>query len=243
MAPQELNATESGFQAAWPGTDLGDFRPSQHTYQGYDMDSLPPLPVERFDGSLGWLGDPGEALPKDVAEMDQISAALGEAGLTLPDDFVKLLTHENLRRALDRVSCTACWTYVSGPFVSPVDPADRLVMFFRDQQDCVIWYLYLRPGKDGASTESFVVHSYRQLEYEEELRAEGRLDEVEETVDSPSAEFFWCAPSTEQFAFRFWVEGRLWFALSGDSDEGFDADMEAYVAHYRRAQELEQNRS
>jgi hypothetical protein len=53
---------------------------------------------------------------------------------------------------------TGCWTDISQPLPSPVEPGAFLVRFLRDQQDCVIWYLYLRP-----SGETFVVHSHLDL--------------------------------------------------------------------------------
>ncbi|MGW0840080.1 hypothetical protein ACWD26_07935 [Streptomyces sp. NPDC002787] len=37
---------------------------------------------------------------------------------------------------------------------SPVGPGASLVRFFRDQQDCVLWYFCLRPGSSP-----FIVHS------------------------------------------------------------------------------------
>lgn len=243
MPKHEIDAPESGFRAAWAGTDLGRFRPSRGTYELYPSESLPPLPEGRFTGSYDWLGDPGEPVAEHVAAMDQVSAKLAEANLTLPDDFVALMTREHLHGALDKVSCTCCWTYLAGPFPSPQDPAARMVMFFRDQQDCVLWYLYLRPAADGSGTESFVTHSFRNLGYEDELRSAGTeeaLQELKELTEDPYNVISWCAPSTEQFAYRFWIEGKLWFAASGDtSNNDLTPDMRAYLSHYERAQEQE----
>ncbi|HEV2635798.1 MAG TPA: hypothetical protein VGX23_11665 [Actinocrinis sp.] len=238
MAPRELSAEESGFRALWAGTDLDRFRPGMGTYELYPSESLPPLPADRFTGTFDWLGEPGEPVAEQVAEVDRIAASLAEAGLTLPDEFVTMLTHQNYHRALDQVSCTCCWTYLAGPFPSPVDPAARVVMFFRDQQDCVVWYLYLRPAADGSGTESFVAHSFRQLEYEQELRDSGTeqaLKELAAIAEDPYGEFSWCAPGIEQFAYRFWIEGKLWFTLSGDSQDEPNPALDAYLAHYKQA--------
>ena len=236
MTRPELTAEESGFRATWAGTDLDEYRSSRGTYEMYPPETLPPLPVERFTGTFDWMREPGEPVAEHVARVDQIAAKLAESGLELPEDFVALMTREHLHGALDKVSCTCCWTYLSGPFTSPVDPTARLVMFFRDQQDCVIWYLYLRPRADGSGTESFVALSYRQFEYEEELRAtatEESLKELKALSEDPYGEIFWCAASVEHFAYRFWIEGKLWFTLSGDADIA-DAsdDMRAYLAFY-----------
>lgn len=239
MAQRGLSAEESGFQPLWAGTDLGEFRPSRGTYELYPYESLPQLPEDRFTSSFDWLGEPGEPVAELAARTDQISAALAEAGLALPEEFVTLTTRTNFHKALDQVSCTACWSYLAGPFASPTDPAARLVMFYRDQQDCVLWYLYLRPaadgsGTDGSGTESFVVCSFRQFEEEEESQA---APETAERVAPENSGIFWCAPSIEQFAYRSWIEGKLWFYLSGDSaDDALTADMESYLAPYKHVQ-------
>ena len=109
-----------------------------------------------------------------------------------------------------------------------------MVRFLRDQQDCVQWYLYLR-----ANGESFVVHSYRDLEYEAELRESGTPDDLEQLAeidDDPDCEIFWCAPTIEIFAYRFWTENSLWFALhDGQPINGLSAAQRAYLEHYASA--------
>ena len=40
-----------------------------------------------------------------------------------------------------------------------------------------------------------------------------------------------CAPTFEEFAYRFWVENRLWFAVHGDGPPSEPALAE-YLAHY-----------
>ncbi|WP_255420888.1 hypothetical protein [Micromonospora sp. HM5-17] len=37
----------------WVGTRLGPYRPCDGTYSTYPVDSLPPLPTHRFDGTFG----------------------------------------------------------------------------------------------------------------------------------------------------------------------------------------------
>ena len=78
-----------------------------------------------------------------------------------------------------------------------------------------MWYLYLRP-----SGETFVVHSYYSLE---DLPA----------GEEASAKIFWCAPSFEQFAYRFWIENRLWSALNEVRDEPLTPELADYLAHYQ----------
>lgn len=221
----------SPFRGSWCATDLADYRPCQFTYERYPIESLPPLDEASFTGDFPWRGDLGPVLEEQTAAIGQLAAVLADVGLTLPADFVTYMTRSNLYLCLDEVSCTCCWTSLSAPLPSPVEPEARMVRFFRDQQDCVMWYLYLRP-----TGESFVVHSYRDLEYEAEVRAGDDPDEIESLPDfddDPAYEIFWCAPTTEIFAYRFWTENTLWSALhSGQPLDTFDEAQLAYLNHY-----------
>jgi hypothetical protein len=208
------------FQTGWCATDLGDYRPCAGTYERYSYDSIPVLDQARFTGMFDWVDELGEIDPDAVAKMEELNRQLAEVGLALPRDFVTFQTHTELSEILDAVSVTACWSSVSEkPIPSPVEPGAFLIRFLTDQQDCVMWYLYLRP-----SGETFVVHSYYSLE------------------DLPSGEkaaakIFRCAPSFEQFAYRFWIENRLWSALNESRNEPLPPELESYIAHYRRSGE------
>lgn len=219
------------FRGSWCATDLGDYRPCRFTYERYAIESLPPLDEVSFSGDFVWRGGVGDVVVEQASAIERLAAELAEAGLGLPADFVTYMTRSNLYQCLDEVSCTGCWTSLSAPMPSPVEPEARMVRFFRDQQDCVLWYLYLRPGG-----ESFVVHSYRDLEYEAEVRAGGDAGEIEDLPDfdaDPDFEIFWCAPTVEVFAYRFWMENTLWFALQGgQAGEDLGAAQLAYLDHY-----------
>ncbi len=94
-----------------------------------------------------------------------------------------------------------------------------------------MWYLYLRPGG-----ETFIVHSYRDLEYEAEVRATGDPEEIEDLPDydhDPEYEIFWCAPTVEVFCYRIWMESRIQAALRKGGDvDSLDPQARAYLAHY-----------
>ena len=221
------------FRGSWCATDLGDHRPCRFTYERYPIESLPPLDEASFLGDFAWHGDVGSVIDEQVTTIERLAAELAEVGLALPADFVTYMTRSNLHLFLDEVSCTCCWTNLSRPLPSPIEPEARMVRFFRDQQDCVLWYLYLRP--DG---ESFVVHSYRDLEYELEVRSGGDADEIESLPDfdnDPDYEIFWCAPTVEVFAYRFWTENTLRLALHGRQPiEDLDEAQLTYLRHYTR---------
>lgn len=223
-----LSAT--GFDAAWCATGLGAYRDCRYTYERYPYDSLPPLDSGRYTGAFTWLGEPGEPVPGQVARIEGLAARLAAEGITLPADFATFHTSGKLHRALDEVSVTCCWTDLSEPLPCPVEPGAVLVRFLRDQQDCVIWYLRLRP-----SGEACVVHSHLDYEFEYEARrvgeeSDGDLDDMEEQ----RAAITWCAPSFEEFAHRFWIENRLWLAIRDDKLSDLDDELRRYVDHYAR---------
>ncbi|MFD4591473.1 hypothetical protein [Streptomyces rubiginosohelvolus] len=216
------------FDAAWCATDLGKYRACRYTYEQYSLDSLPPLDSSQFTGAFPWLGEAGDSIPRQVIELNGLARDLAAKGLTLPRDFVTFQTTENLYGSLDEVSVTGCWTNLSDPLPSPVEPGAFLVRFFRDQQDCVIWYLYLRP-----TGEAFVVYSALDYEFEYEARRDGEETQTDlEDAEQQRAAILWCAPSFEEFAHRFWIENRLWRAVNSGESPVLEPRLQDYLNHY-----------
>lgn len=216
------------FDASWCATDLGGYRPCRYTYERYPYASLPPLDPARFTAAFEWLGGVGEPVPGKVTKLGGLAGDLAVSGLTLPRDFVVFQTGADLSGALDKVSVTSCWTDISDPLPSPVEPGAFLVRFLRDQQDCVIWYLYLRP-----SGEAFVVHSH--IDYEHEYQARRAGEETWTDLDDRAeqlAAINWCAPSFEEFAHRFWIENRLWHEVNGGDVARLEPQLRDYLRHY-----------
>ncbi|MFD9158205.1 hypothetical protein [Streptomyces goshikiensis] len=231
MTTENAGNTEpgAGFEAAWCATDLGEHRPCRYTYEHYAYESLPPLDSARFTGDFAWLGGPGAASPERGAALEALDGALAAHGLALSADFIAFQAGERTHRALDEVSVTACWTSISQPLPCPGEPGAFLVRFLRDQQDCVLWYLCLRP-----SGETFVVWSPVDFAYEYERGGEG--GEGGEGAASGAAELRaeirWCAPSFEEFAYRFWAENRIWHAVHGSGPAELDRPLRDYLGHY-----------
>ncbi|WP_424569005.1 hypothetical protein [Streptomyces sp. CH-036] len=216
------------FDAAWCATGLGKYRACRYTYEEYSPDSLPPLDSSHFTGAFPWLGEAGDLIPRQVIELNGLARDLAAKGLTLPRDFVTFQTTENFYGSLDEVSVTGCWTNLSDPLPSPVEPGAFLVRFFRDQQDCVIWYLYLRP-----TNEAFVVYSALDYEFEYEARRDGEETQTDlEDAEQQRAEILWCAPSFEEFAHRFWIENRLWRAVNDGESPVLEPRLQDYLNHY-----------
>jgi hypothetical protein len=229
MLPNAGRHAYGGFRKTLCGIERPDMTGSQFgMWGGRPSDDCPgctaaPLDEESFAGDFAWFGDPGDPLGYRTAVTDPIAADLAGDGLSLPADFLALITRASLHRCLDREDGSA-WTDVAGPLPSPANPADRMVLFFRDQQSCIMWYLYLHH-----SGRSAVVCSDRDFTDEPGLMY-GPDGEI---VPPRPPEIFWCAPSVEIFAYRFLVEARLWFAIHDKQRAGeLDSELLAYLAHY-----------
>ncbi|HST83423.1 MAG TPA: hypothetical protein VLL08_16955 [Kineosporiaceae bacterium] len=166
-------------------------------------------------GDFRWLGDRGPRHDGNTARLADLAELLAAVGVTLPADFIAFYSWSGWAAQLDTVSVTGCWTRLGpSPIFSPVEPGAFLVRFLSDQQDCVTWYLYLRRGRPA-----FVVHSYG-------------LDFLDETDEEDAGVIYRCASSFEEFAYRFWVENRIWSHLN-DSDAGtLPPEFAEYLAHY-----------
>jgi hypothetical protein len=243
------------FEATWPGIELGDYRACGGTYEDYPYSSLPILDNSQFTGHFDWLPDHGGVDPAQSACIAELDRQLGAARLALPVDFVRYHTHANLSWTLVRVSGTGCGCTLLAPYPdesqdledlplrfrnhlipSPAEPGAYLIRFLADQQDCLTWYLYLRPPD-----ETFVVHSYG-LEWEVDddgtpayLRPGVFPKYLQPAEQVGFAKIFWCAPSFEQFVYRFWIENAIVDALFSDPKKALTADQAAYLDHYRRA--------
>ncbi|MFG2339461.1 hypothetical protein [Streptomyces yangpuensis] len=216
------------FPTGWCATDLGNLRPCASTYEVYPLESLPPLEAAHLDTGFDWLGGAGGPRSGHTEHLAAVQRELAEAGLALPEGFTAFYSSEHLCRAFDEVSVTACWSHLSAPLHSPAEDGARLVRFLRDQQDCVIWYLYLRP-----SGEAFVVLSHLELE------SAGWWAQGEPTEDVRAAvasSLMRCADTFEEFAYRFVVENELWMqAHSADAESPLPPRLRAYADHYASA--------
>jgi len=194
-------------------TDLGVYRPCRYTYERYPLDSVPSV-LDAL-GGFRWLGDRGQRNAGNVDLLTRLQMSLTAVGVALPNDFVEFHCWDGWAAELDTVSMTGCWTRVGPlPTFSPVEPGAFLVRFMSDQQDCVTWYLYLRRGKPA-----FVVHAYG-------------LDFDYDDDDEDFGVIYGCASSFEEFAYRFWVENRIWRHLH-DPDAGpLPPRLAGYLAHY-----------
>jgi FAD-linked oxidoreductase len=216
------------FKPGWWGTGLGRYRACDGTYCYSPYDSLPPL--TNFDGTLSWLGALPDHLdaqlevhrndPSERGQIDALAEQARQLGLTLPPAFVELMGSSELQ---DRVpSCTACYFKLSERII-PCPGAEQgsILRFLNDQQDVLLWYLYLTP--DGGAR---VIVSPYALDDGEELTDVGRANVLSQTVEA--------APTFDEFIYRFWLENTIWFKLN-ESGATFSPDEQAYLDHYAQA--------
>jgi hypothetical protein len=220
----------SPFPWAWWAFDLGSARGCDGTYCYYPYESIPPLPP--VDESLDWL-EPLDARtdaqmtihrnpPEARGAVVTIAESAARLGLTLPESFVRLMSDSDLQ---DRIpSCTACFFKLSDDILSfPGSEGGYVVRFYNDQQDVLLWYLYLTP--QGAQ---YVLVTPIELE---DFAGKTLSDDERQGI----AHNTWiCAPTFAEFIYRWWLENSIWFKVSeSDKADTLTADERHYLAHYR----------
>ena len=210
----------SNFKRGWYSFDLGSYRACDGTYCLYE--NIPP--IDTPDETLNWLGpldsdtDAKMEIHRNPAEargkLDAVAAHAQQLGLTLPESFKTLMASPKLQ---DRIpSCTACTFQLSGRILPcPESDGGYIVCFLHDQQDVLLWYLYLTP--EG---EQSVLVSAIDLEEFADTQAEQTPEKREEWRQAIRANTLVCAPSFASFVYRFWMENSIWFKLdSKDEDQ------------------------
>jgi hypothetical protein len=220
------------FEPGWWSFDLGRYRPCDGTYCLFPYESLPPIPAP--DETLSWLAPLGAPIDRQMevhrnppaarGKLEPIVTAAAELGLTLPDAFVRLMAAPDLQ---DRIpSCTAC-TFELGDRIIPCpgSAGGYIVRFLRDQQDCVMWYLYLTPAGEHC-----VLAFPGDLESFVDAAAAGQAVDLAAVI-----RHIWvCAPSFAAFIYRFWLENTIWFKLGGDEKAPLTAAERRYLEHYEQ---------
>jgi hypothetical protein len=219
------------FEPGWWSFDLGSYRPCDGTYCLFPYESLPP--TAEPDETLSWLAPLGGALDQRMeiyrnpvgerGKLGGIVRAADTLGLALPDAFLRLMISTELQDHIP--SCTAC-TFQLGDRILPCpgSPEGYIVRFLRDQQDCVMWYLYLTRAGDHR-----VLAFPGNLEAFVDAAAQGHDEDMPAVVRAIRV----CAPSFAAFIYRFWLENTIWFKLSGDDTRPLTEVERRYVEHYR----------
>ncbi|GLZ80535.1 hypothetical protein Afil01_53420 [Actinorhabdospora filicis] len=227
------------FPRVWAATDLEDHRPASMfaTYSGWDYDTLPPLDPARLKG-FAWAGEAAGSAPdpEQVEFLAEIAGSLPEC-MVLPDAFVHFATRPELYEQLDEVSTTSCYIDISAPVPSPVEKDAVVIRFFRDQQDCLFWYLYLRPDGTSFIAESEWSDEWADHDDEEDEDDEPETDDGGGEEEGGEVRFSWTGPSIEEFAYRYWLECKAWYVVSKYFGGELTDEIAAYLAHYKKPAE------
>jgi len=213
-----MKPENSPFRLAWMSFDLGNARPSDGTYTFFPYDSLPDIPDEAtFVGKFEWLGIlPEPTLNTLDTSLNKIKEEAQKLNITLPQGFELFMGNALLQNAIP--SCTACYFDLSTEFTpAPIEEGGYFLRFMNDQQNILLWYLYLSPTGDHCVIVSNI--DFDDTAYFNSLPGGA--------VQNSSG---YCAPSFEAFLYRFWLENRIWFKI----DEGgtMDDTEKQYLEHY-----------
>jgi len=231
------------FDFGWWSFDLGKYRPCDGTYCFYGYDSIPP--IRTLNGTLDWLDpldpqtDQGMQLyrtaPEERGKLAEIEAEATQLGLTLPAAFLRLMGSPELQ---DRIpSCTACTFDLSAHIVPCIgETSGYIIRFLRDQQDVLLWYLYLTPQGE----QWVLVSPYEFGDGPDENPNDAPENERRAIIARTRI----CAPSFEAFVYRFWLENTLWFRLNtSESDGPLSDEQQRYLDFYGQQQQHSQQQA
>ena len=186
------------------------------TYYLIPYDKLPVLDESLFHGNFNWLTDLRSEIKErydnislysdrnNLKHLDRILNFASAMNINLPISFQKFLTDFHLQKRIP--ICTDCWLEVSNENIALPENNDcYLVRFLNDQQGVLLWYLCF----NKASAHCVIVSSYY---FEKELQYSVYNKELDNSELLRNA--FYCAPSFEEFLYRFWIENTLWFDLN-----------------------------
>lgn len=222
------------FPAIWIGGDLGEYRPCDSTYAGYEFASLPPLPHEQFHGNFQWLiSQPSpftfderfvefwnnyDSVHRWKKELLDCELALqndcSKHGVQIPQAFFTFMNEIDLVTRIR--SPTDCFfEYPRNVIACPAQYGGYFVHFYSDSQDCFRWYLYIDQHQNCIVTASDNLDEPHSIDF----------------WDDPGYRLTQCATSFESFIYRLWIETEIWHRLV-DHQPPLTSEMVKYLGFY-----------
>ena len=231
-----MDANQTPFRPGWWSFSLPRYRPCDSTYCRFPYESLPPIDPTVFQGDSLWLPTDVARVPHTSANAAEIHshlpAIIAEAearGVTLPTAFLTFIGDPAAHKRIP--SCTACYFELPAHLTpSPFGDGGYLLRFLNDQQWVLLWHLYLQPHGEHCVVVSHAPYD-DLLDHITEGHDAGMVDEEPLSLEELRDGTWWCAPSFGAFLYRFWLENRLWFALT--EGRTLANDEAAYLRHYR----------
>ena len=167
-----------------------------------------------------------EALGRLKGDVAKIATQAQELGLQLPEAFLRLMNARELQQNIP--SCTACYFAMSDAILPcPGVEGGYIMRFLNDQQDVLLWYLYLTPQGD----ECVLVSPIGLDEFAGPENAANLTDKWRAAILKHTRV---CGPSFEAFLYRFWLENTLWEAANEGAGAPLTEAQERYLAHYKK---------
>jgi hypothetical protein len=218
-------------------------------YCRFPYEQLPPIPT--LDGTLSWLAPPSWLEPPGDTPHDQarrerdtayvrdrlrnLATQADRVGLRLPTAFTRVMAKPELLDCIPEYA--GCWFSLYGAQLVPCPGSEDgfVVRFLNDQQDCVLWYLYL--SQHGAEAVLAVGDPFPDgpSPYLERLVSpdeDGPLTESQRRA--VLANTYACAPSFETFLYRWWLEVTIHRKLDGFDSEPLTEEERRYLTHYQQ---------
>jgi hypothetical protein len=153
-------------------------------------------------------------------------------GLTLPPAFIRLMAAPDLLDRIPEYAGCRFSLYVAQLEPCPGSEDGFVARFMNDQQDCVLWYLYLtRHGEEAmlAVRDPYPDAPSPYLERLVRLDEDGPL--TDEQRRAVLANTFVCAPSFEAFIYQWWLEATIYMKLNEYDSAPLTEEERRYLAH------------
>jgi len=232
------------FPASWYSVELRGYRdhPEQYrTYSPFLFESLPPLPNELFDGNFSWLPLTRDLVPTGKSRFEwayppvlkRMAEESEELQITIPPEFVRFMASVDFPNRIR--SATDCAFDLAEKLVYVPWETGYLLRFLADSQGSLFWYLFLRQGGGHCVVVAgFPPYGGDPTADREFMEKHLGPDWNREDPPKESDGIWFCAPSFENFIYRFWIENEIWYALS-ETGGPVSNDQQRYLMHYRNA--------
>lgn len=189
------------FPLGWYSIGYGDHWNIMVTYGFLPFHLLPPIDPKILKGEFQWLPELTGEWEKFVMMGDfgtnfsPICMSAKNLGIELPVSFLNFMGSPCYQDRM--ISNTNCYFELSEKIVkSPGSDGGHFIRFMNDEQDAMLWYLYIdKEGNHSVATTRYVLDSF----YLYGTAIEKILEDI-----------VICAPSFEEFIYRFWIENRIW---------------------------------
>ncbi|MEZ4883237.1 MAG: hypothetical protein R3E32_00780 [Chitinophagales bacterium] len=209
---------EIPFEKVWWFSDIEGVRELDYaaTYYPFSYEELPPIP-QNLDDEFNWMRKHPLHHNFTFNFQDQLKRLQKEAiekGLTLPKAFLYFMSNPSLINRMR--SNTDCY-FELGDFIEEIPNTEGLhfLHFLSDSQYCLLWFLCL--DKHGNHC---IVASGNEY-----------CSQAESREIYPYETSYYCAPTFNEFIYRFWLENEIWYKISWENAELNDVEKK-YVNYY-----------